>query len=92
MYSLERTRDGAGDSGSLSETFQYSEDGYTRINLKGDSRPVVGAAIRVGSRMARSYSAQDWWQTTYIKEILEDTPKMVRFLTENGSEYVWRCD
>jgi len=38
--------------------------------------------MRVGSVYARSYSAQDWWQTTVITKILEDT------IAEDGSEYV----
>jgi hypothetical protein len=38
--------------------------------------------MRVGSGIARSYSAQDWWQTTVITEILEDK------INEDGTEYV----
>ena len=38
--------------------------------------------MRVGSAMARSYSAQDWWQTSVITEILEDR------INEDGTEYV----
>ncbi len=38
---------------------------------------------------SRSFVAQDYWQTTYVTEILEDTPDMMRFRTGN-SEYVWK--
>ena len=53
----------------------------------------------VGSPYARSYSAQDWWQTTIITEILEERTEeggieYVRFRTGNfktgNSEYEWR--
>lgn len=54
-----------------------------------DGRPKVGWAVRVGSIVGRTFSGQDWWQTTIITEILEDTPNMVRFKTGN-SEYVWK--
>jgi hypothetical protein len=47
----------------------------------------------VGSHYGRTYSAQDWWQTTTITEILEERTKengtkYVRFKTGN-SEYEW---
>jgi hypothetical protein len=47
-----------------------------------DARPQVGYVMRVGSVYARSFSPQDWWQTTVITEILEDK------INEDGSEYV----
>jgi hypothetical protein len=48
----------------------------------------------VGSPYARTYSRQDWWQTTPITEILEerieeDGTEYVRFKTGN-SEYEWK--
>lgn len=91
MYSLVRSRDGAGDSGTLSEAFQYQEGMQGRINVRTHSRPKKGFAIRVGSPFARTMLYQDYWDTTYVKEILEESDTMVRFLTENGSEYTWRC-
>jgi len=62
------------------------------IQQETEARPRVGAAMRVGSYMARSYQAQDWWQTTFIEEIIKDTPNEVVFKTKSGSEYTWRCD
>lgn len=87
-YSLRRDSDGAGDSGNMSMMI-YSEENRP-IAVDGyDSRPRVGGVIRVGSIYGRTYQGQDWWQTTIIEEILEDTPDMVRFRTEN-STYTWK--
>lgn len=86
MPSLSRTRDGAGDSGSMSEA-RWVEDGELKVDHF--ARPRVGVWMRVGSLYARTYAAQDWWQTTTITEILEDTGDTVRFKTGN-SEYIWR--
>lgn len=87
-YSLRRTRDGAGDSGPMSMIMRPGVPGEP-VEYKKNARPEVGWAIRVGSIIARSYQHQDWWQTTLVTEILEDTPNMVRFRTGN-SEYIWK--
>jgi hypothetical protein len=84
-YWMYRERDGRGDSGSMSMALvpTYDENGKVAdIQYIHNARPQVGYVMRVGSNMARSYSAQDWWQTTAISEILEDT------VNEDGSEYV----
>jgi hypothetical protein len=62
--------------------------------IEQNGRPKVGAAMIVGSPYARTYSRQDWWQTTPITEILEerieeDGTEYVRFKTGN-SEYEWK--
>lgn len=75
-----------GDSGSMSVTL-WNENG--EIKEEHNSRPVVGRVIRVGSYMSRSYSRQDWWQTSLINEILEDKENYVKFVT-NNSTYEWR--
>lgn len=85
MYSLRRTRDGAGDSGPLSRAFKLVDGKITTVG----SRPEVGAGMQVGSLTARTYGHQDWWATTPITEILEETDTYVRFKTGN-SEYEWR--
>jgi hypothetical protein len=85
-YSLRRISDGAGDSGQMS-LVSWREDNGTR-HSQDNGRPKVDATIRVGSFYARTYEYQDWWQTSLITEIIEDTPDMVRFKTKN-SEYVW---
>jgi len=56
--------------------------------------PMVGWVVQVGSIGARTYAAQDYWQTTIVTEIISDTisedgVRTIRFKTQN-SEYVWR--
>jgi len=89
MYSLKRERDGVGDSGGMSIALTYGQYSCQEEN----ARPRVGVAMRVGSHFARSYSAQDWWQTTLITEILEERTEegvdYVKFRTGN-SVYEWR--
>lgn len=91
-YCLRRTRDGAGDSGLMSDlcipTFDMDTGKVSSWETKHNSRPAVGGLMRVGSHYARSYSAQDYWQTTLITEILEEREDYVRFKTGN-SEYEW---
>jgi hypothetical protein len=60
------------------------------IKHEHNARPRVGVAMRVGSHYARTYDAQDWWQTTLITEILEESDEVVRFRTGN-SVYEWTC-
>ena len=84
-YWMYRTRDGMGDSGTMSMALvpSYDENGkVVDVQYINNARPQIGYVMRVGSVYARSYSAQDWWQTTVITEILEDT------VNEDGSEYV----
>lgn len=83
-YSLHRTRDGAGDSGQMSVALRRGENGIE----EGGNRPRIGYAMRVGSIYARTYSPQDYWTTTYVTKILEDTEERVVFETGN-SEYIW---
>ena len=85
MPSLVRTRDGAGDSGPMSEAWKRVDGKFVVVGY----RPEVGAAIRVGSPYARSYQGQDYWTTTPVTEILEERPGYVRFKTGN-SEYEWQ--
>lgn len=98
-YSLRRTRDGAGDSGGMSlgicPTFDQDTGHVSDVEYKNDAEPQVGWVMRVGSIAARSFSAQDWWQTTVITEIIEERTDpedpnflYVRFKTGN-SEYEW---
>ena len=97
-YSLRRTRDGAGDSGLMSDAITpiWSEDGNRLVDkiVEHSARPKVGAVMVVGSHYARTFSSQDYWQTTPITAILEerteeDGSEYVRFRTGN-SEYEWR--
>lgn len=79
---------GRGDSGGMSMAL-WPSDKPEGIEHENNARPRVGVAMRVGSIIVRSYSTQDWWQTTLIKEIIEDTPNKVVFKTTSGSEYTW---
>lgn len=96
-YSLRRTRDGAGDSGLMSDAVTPIWDDNGKLVdkiIEHCAQPKVGAVMVVGSPFARSYSAQDYWQTTPITEILEertedDGVEYVRFKTGN-SEYEWK--
>jgi len=93
-YSLYRIRDNAGDSGQMSDAYFWREGAEGYPEIIHDSKPFVGAVMRVGSLYARTYSHQDWWQTTKVTEILEewgeeDNIECVRFKTGN-SEYIWK--
>ena len=101
-YSLYRTRDYAGDTGGMSlaliPTFDMDTNIPVDIKYVNDARPQVGTAMRVGSIYGRSYSTQDWWQTTLITKILKEwvegegadfAQECVLFRTRN-SEYVWK--
>lgn len=89
-YSLIRERDGVGDSGPMCLILDFSS--YTPI--EGETYPRVGFGVRVGSYYARTFSGQDWWQTTPITEILEESVdtegyRTVKFKTRN-SVYTWK--
>lgn len=89
-YSLVRERDKAGDSGPMCQILD--EDNYQPII--GEVYPRVGCGVRVGSFYARTYSGQDYWQTTPVTEILEEHVdnegySHVKFKTKN-STYIWR--
>jgi hypothetical protein len=82
-------------SNAYTPTYDANTGKLVSYTTEQNAEPKVGAAMRVGSMSARSYSAQDWWQTTVITEILERRPDpndpdsiFVRFKTGN-SEYEW---
>lgn len=89
-YSLVRESDGAGDSGPMCQILD-AESGQP---IPDRDYPEIGCGIRVGSPYGRTYSAQDYWQTTPIVGILEETINdqgfwTVRFKTKN-STYTWK--
>ena len=62
--------------------------------IPGETYPRVGCGVRVGSLFGRTYSAQDWWQTSPITEITKEYVSdegywTVEFKTKNSS-YVWK--
>jgi hypothetical protein len=86
-YSLRKLSDNpVGDSGPMSMLLWLEND---EIKTEHNARPRVGAAIRVGSFIGRTFSRQDWWQTSTIQEILVDQPEYVKFRTTN-SVYEWK--
>lgn len=89
-YSLYRLDGAAGDSGPMSEILD--PESYQAI--PNEVYPRLGYGIRVGSPYGRTFSAQDYWQTTPIQEILEEYIddegySHVKFRTTN-SIYIWR--
>ena len=73
------------EGGALSQSIKFNGDDYEIIS----DRPVIGCSVKVGSITARSYSDRDWWMTTEVLEILEETEDSVKFRTKN-SIYEWR--
>jgi hypothetical protein len=86
MAKLRRVSDGAGDCGSDSQAIKWNEDRTFKEVIS--HKPTVGCSMYVGSGTARSYQYQDYWLTTEVLEILEETDDYVRFRTKN-SEYEW---
>jgi hypothetical protein len=82
-YSLRRLRDNAGDEGLMSQAIN------PKTMLVESNRPQVGCVMRVGSHFARSFQYQDYWTTTPVTEIINDTEEQVHFRTGN-SEYIWK--
>jgi hypothetical protein len=95
-----------GDSGPMSDAYwrttkeeaeknnwKYEEYPNMVVAIEHNAKPRVGVVMRVGSPYGRSYSAQDWWQTTEVTEILEewmeDDIECIKFRTKN-SIYIWK--
>jgi hypothetical protein len=70
------------EQGGLCNAIEWNEDGTSK-GIAGH-RPIVGCSLMVGSSRARSYSDQDYWLTTTVTEILEETDKHVTFRTKNS--------
>ena len=85
---------GRGDAGPMSLALVPVYDADTNkcisITEEHEARPRIGVAMRVGTFFSRSMHQQDYWQTTLIKEIVEDTPEQVVFKTQSGSTYTWK--
>jgi hypothetical protein len=86
MAKLRRLSDGAGDSGGCSDAIAWNNDGTFKEVVS--NRPTVGCSMMVGSVTARTYDPQDYWLTTVVTEILEESDEYVKFKTEN-SIYEW---
>jgi hypothetical protein len=89
-YSLVRESDGAGDSGPMCQIL----DAESYQTIPNEVYPKVGCGVRVGSFYSRSYSGQDYWQTSPVLEILEERIdnegyNHIKFKTKN-SVYIWK--
>jgi len=83
MSWLIRERDGEGYSGSRVEAIDP-------VSLKVVAHePTVGCALLVGTITAGMFTKRDWWFTTPITEIVEETAEEVKFKTKN-STYTFR--
>lgn len=88
-YHLSRIGDGAGDSGPL----LHPVDRFNGEQMTDRNGWIeVGLSVLCGSLIARSYTAQDYWLTSEVTEILDvsDDGRVVRFATGN-SVYVAQC-
>jgi len=72
------------EGGARVEAHKYNKE--TGVN-EGvvDNKPVVGCSLLVGSVTARSYSDRDYWLTTEITEIVEETNEHILFKTLNST-------
>lgn len=90
-YQLVNNSTSSGDSGGMSTLTKLDEN--ENVVYKYDAEPEVGWCIRVGSTYARTMQVQDWWQTSYITEIISrtETPEITKvlFRTFSGSTYTW---
>ena len=89
-YSLVRDDGSAGDSGLMCQIL----DAESYQPIPGETYPKIGCGVRVGSPYARTYSMQDWWQTSPVVEILEENVdengyRSMKFKTRN-SIYTWK--
>lgn len=84
-YVLIRKGDNMGDSGPMCDII----DGESWTVIEGEHRPRVGCAVRVGSYYVRSYSTHDYWTTTPVTRILEESDTRMMFETRN-STYEWK--
>jgi hypothetical protein len=70
------------DGGAMCDAIRWNEDD-TFKEVAGH-KPIVGCSLMVGSIRARSYADQDYWLTTTVTKILEETEDYVIFETENS--------
>ena len=92
MARLRRIGDGAGDSGASVLAIRYDPEGKKQPEYKQVQKPEIGWCLQVGSISARSYSDQDWWQTTEVTEILEENENngyYCKFKTGNSKYDFW---
>lgn len=85
MYTLKRLSDGHGSSGPASVGIRDVEGSLV---FEGHCRPAEGLWMRVGTPNSTSFEDHDWWQTSKVREVLEESRDSVRFKTA-FDEYLW---
>lgn len=70
------------EGGARVEALAWDDEGKLK-EVKGHE-PIVGCSLLVGSVTARSFSSQDYWLTTLVTEIVEETDEHIIFNTENS--------
>lgn len=77
VYSLRRGSDGSGASGIMCCFYKNTNDGgFEKI---ASDAPIEGVCVMVASRVS-TYHSSDFWLTTKVKRIIEDT----RYLPDVG--------
>jgi len=71
------------EGGSRCEAIRWKDDADNTLVIEGHE-PIVGCSLLVGSVTARSYSSRDWWMTTTITKIIEETNEYILFETINS--------
>lgn len=70
------------EQGARVEAIAWKENGH--FDKVVANVPTVGCSLLVGSVTARTYSDQDYWLTTKVTEILEESVLGYKFKTENS--------
>ena len=70
------------DGGAMCNAIRWNED-RTFKEIVGH-KPIIGCSMMVGTIGTRSYSNQDYWLTTPVTKILEETEEYCIFETENS--------
>jgi len=71
------------DGGSMCESIAWNDDDTFKETVGRE--PVIGCSIRVGTPFSRSYANQDWWLTTVVTKIVENTDEYCIFETKNST-------
>ena len=80
---IEHGREEFKDGGSRVVAIKYDKNGIFESATPTD-KPIIGCSLLVGSMTARTYSNQDYWLTTEVTEIVQETENYVIFKTLNS--------
>ena len=81
MARLIRDRDGEGYYGSRVEAYEiiHDKDGKSVDAKIVGNEPIVGCKLLVGTVTGGMFTNRDWWCTTPIEEITEETDEYIKF-------------